>query len=675
MGDRDAEAATQTTGRCEGIMSTKRAHDDGTANASCPTCQGKENMRRQIDDEADAEARKRFRLFVVLYLAYPAIILGLLGVIGAGAYMYMKGGQDEPTQIAGPQPPWCYPGSMAGYGPPTAASPSAGGFEPAIAPSGSFTPTITPQIGIPNIASTVQAAGNSARERIAYYVYVSIRAADGAQDARYQRSMIGLSQIEQGVARQQFVERSRKDGRLGFIRLGITQLGTEAYEIAEKNNLMVPFCAPNDFAAQDKRAAYVNFAVASYCDTASTTRANDWLMAVAGYEGYTDEQKAAMQAEAANYLAGEPQACAVQLVDEPPIGSISDGYDDDSYEEPSPSDTGTSSGFSPPDFSRGGEGGGRRGRMSEEEQRAAEARWYLNAGDAALNSGDTRTARDLWQRAISAGRRYGSQASITAQKRIQNHTLTCHPRRDALKRISREYAQLQGDLVDMRAVQQALSALGHYDGPTNGSFGPLTRAAIRKFQREMAFDETDTLSPIQTVYVICNAAQIARDPSSQNILGIMYATGLGVRLNVDLALEWLRTASGRRYDKSTYHLAIIYGTGIVLNSYRLCDIAQNVEQADQYLREAASQGNGDAIAAWRRHGHKSPEARWRAIEDELLSNPTFAKARELTPIGKTCVRPERDEAPIGPPSAQELQPAPAPAPPPASSIPPAGTAS
>ena len=300
-------------------MSTKRAHDDGTANASCPTCQGKENMRRQIDDEADAEARKRFRLFVVLYLAYPAIILGLLGVIGAGAYMYLKGDQGEPTQIAGPQPPWCYPGSMAGYGPPTAASPSAGGFEPAIAPSGSFTPTITPQIGIPNIASTVQAAGNSARERIAYYVYVSIRAADGAQDARYQRSMIGLSQIEQGVARQQFVERSRKDGRLGFIRLGITQLGTEAYEIAEKNNLMVPFCAPNDFAAQDKRAAYVNFAVASYCDTASTTRANDWLMAVAGYEGYTDEQKAAMQAEAANYLAGEPQACAVQLVDTPSI--------------------------------------------------------------------------------------------------------------------------------------------------------------------------------------------------------------------------------------------------------------------------------------------------------------------------------------------------------------------
>lgn len=634
-------------------MTTTHAHNGSSANTSCPTCQGKEDMRRQIEDEADAEARKRFRLFIVLYLAYPAIILSLLGVIAAGAYIYLNGSKGEPTQIAGPQPPWCYPGSMAGYGPPSSSSMPSGGYEPAVMPSGSFTPTITPQIGIPNIETSVQAAGSSARERIAYYVQVSIRAADGAQDARYQRSLIGLSQVELGVARQQFVERSRKDGRLGFIRLGITQLGGEAYEIAEKNRLMVPFCAPNDFVTPDKRAAYVNFAVASYCDTAGATRANDWLMAVAGYEGYTDEQKAAMQAEAANYLAGEPQACAVQLSQ--PIGSISDSYDgyDDYYEEEPPASTDSS--FVPPDFSRGG-GGGRRERLSEEEQRAAEARWYLNAGDAALNSGNMRTARDLWQRAISAGRRYGAQASITAQKRIQSHTLTCHPRRDALKRISREYEQLQGDLIDMRAIQQALHALGHYDGPTNGALGPLTRAAIRKFQREMAFDETDALSPIQTVYVICNAAQIARDPSSQNILGILYATGLGVRLNVDLALEWLRTSSGRRYDKATYHLAVIFGTGIVLNSYRLCDIAQNVEQADQYLREAASQGNGDAIAAWRKHGHKSPEARWRAIEDELLTNPTFAKARELTPVGKTCKRED--------PSTVAPEPPPPPPPPP-----------
>jgi TPR repeat protein len=175
--------------------------------------------------------------------------------------------------------------------------------------------------------------------------------------------------------------------------------------------------------------------------------------------------------------------------------------------------------------------------------------------------------------------------------------------------------------------------------------GPMTRAAIRKFQRETAYDETDTLTPRQTVLVICNAAQIARDASSQNVLGIMYATGLGVRINVDLALEWLRAASSRRHAEATYNLAIIYGTGTVLASYRLCDIPQNLDQADQYLREAADQGYGPAIHAWRRHGGKSPAQRWADIEKELLKDPTFANARDLTPIGKNCVRePRSDEA-------------------------------
>jgi TPR repeat protein len=648
-----------------GIMKTRHAHNDSTANATCPTCQGNENMRREIDDEADAAARKRFRLFVVLYLVYPFVILSLLAVIGAGAYTYLNGnpGGDDYAGGGGPQPPWCYPGSMAGYGPPS--SPGSGGYEPAIMPTGPYTPSFTPPIGMPDLSETMRTAGNSARDRIARYVAVSIRAADGAQDARYQRSLIGLNQVELRVAQQKFIERSRKDGRLGFIRLGVTQLGMEAYEIADKSRLMVPFCAPNDFVAPDKRAAYVNFAIASYCDPGSQTRANDWLLAVAGYEGYSEEQKASMQADAANYLAGEPRACAVQLVDAP----VSPGGDDDCYyeddcvgspvDDPPPEPEPGKTCDTPPDFDSR-----RSDRMSDEERRSAEARWYLACGDAALSGDDIPRARELWQKAIDRGRRYGAQPSITAQKRLQSYTLTCYPRDRNLKRMSHDYVALQGDLVDMRALQQALFALGHYDGPTNGSLGPLTRGAIRKFQREMAFDETDTLTPRQTVYVICNAAQIARDPSSQNILGIMYATGLGVRLNVDLALEWLRTSSGRRYDKATYHLAVIYGTGIVLKSYRLCDIPRNLEQADQYLREAAAQGNGDAIAAWRKYGHKSPEGRWRAIEDELLANPTFAKAKaDLTDIGKTCEKryePGPRNRDVGPTD----EPAPAPAAPP-----------
>jgi TPR repeat protein len=626
---------------------TANKHGESTANASCPTCQGNEAMRTKIEDEADEKAAKKFRLFIVLYLAYPAIILSLLGVIAIGAYKYFTINDPGDIIATGPEPVWCTPGStMAGYIPPT--SRPRDQYESAIPPGGTM--SVTPQVGLPTMGTGVQAAGASARDRIAYYVYVSVRAADGAQDARYERNLIGLSQVEMGVARQRFIERSRKDGRLGFIRLGITQLGGEAYDIAKTNKLTVPFCRPNDFATIDKRQAYVNFAVANYCDTAGATRANDWLLALAKHEDFSDEQIAAMQAEAANYLATDPQACVVQLADEPPPLSS----DPDDYEGTEPEPAGEAFSPAPPT-----EGSGRGRNQSDEERRAALARWYLNAGDAALNSGDIRGARDQWQQAINAGRRFGAQASITAQKRIQTHTLTCHPTSRSAKSISREYEKYSGDLIGVRAIQQALRALGHYDGPINGMLGPMTRAAVRKFQREMAFDETDTLTPRQTVFVICNAAQVARDPGSQNVLGIMYATGLGVRINVDLALEWLRAASSRRHAEATYNLAIIYGTGTVLASYRLCDIPQNLDQADQYLREAADQGYGPAIQAWRRHGDKSQAARWKAIEDELLKDPTFAKARELTPIGKSCFREERrddsaaaPEPAAAPPAAQ-----------------------
>ena len=127
-----------------------------------------------------------------------------------------------------------------------------------------------------------QSAGDT--DRLSYYVFESIRAADGSPEARYRRDMVGLSQVEMGVARQRFADRSRRDGKLGYYRLGIAQLGGEAYDIAARRDLTVPFCRPNDFAITDKSQAYFNFAVAKACDTASATRSNDWLEAIAEHE-------------------------------------------------------------------------------------------------------------------------------------------------------------------------------------------------------------------------------------------------------------------------------------------------------------------------------------------------------------------------------------------------------
>jgi peptidoglycan hydrolase-like protein with peptidoglycan-binding domain len=38
--------------------------------------------------------------------------------------------------------------------------------------------------------------------------------------------------------------------------------------------------------------------------------------------------------------------------------------------------------------------------------------------------------------------------------------------------------------ADRRQVQEALHRLDYYQGPVDGIFGPLTRAAIRRFQRQ-----------------------------------------------------------------------------------------------------------------------------------------------------------------------------------------------
>lgn len=45
-----------------------------------------------------------------------------------------------------------------------------------------------------------------------------------------------------------------------------------------------------------------------------------------------------------------------------------------------------------------------------------------------------------------------------------------------------------------RQVQQALYRLGYYQGPVDGIFGPLTRAAIRRFQHNIGAEITGYLT-------------------------------------------------------------------------------------------------------------------------------------------------------------------------------------
>ncbi|MEM6852580.1 MAG: peptidoglycan-binding protein, partial [Pseudomonadota bacterium] len=138
--------------------------------------------------------------------------------------------------------------------------------------------------------------------------------------------------------------------------------------------------------------------------------------------------------------------------------------------------------------------------------------------------------------------------------------------------------------------QSALQALGYYTGAIDGAYGPGTRGAVREFQRANGFDETDALSPLQTVSMICNAAESKGDAASQNALGVMYALGLGVVQNTDLALDWLRRASDQNYGEAFYNLALIYGSDRLALSYRLCDVPEDQRRARDYWRQARRLG-------------------------------------------------------------------------------------
>jgi peptidoglycan hydrolase-like protein with peptidoglycan-binding domain len=48
--------------------------------------------------------------------------------------------------------------------------------------------------------------------------------------------------------------------------------------------------------------------------------------------------------------------------------------------------------------------------------------------------------------------------------------------------------------ADRQRVQETLHRLGYYEGHVDGIFGPLTRAAIRRFQHDIGADMTGHLT-------------------------------------------------------------------------------------------------------------------------------------------------------------------------------------
>ncbi len=264
------------------------------------------------------------------------------------------------------------------------------------------------------------------------------------------------------------------------------------------------------------------------------------------------------------------------------------------------------------------------------------SKYHFNRGEADMAMGRIRNARQKFDRSLTVGRPCQSEYAVLAGKRLAALNLTCEYTIGSLARISRGYASNPegGAIIDLQSRQRALSAKGYYEDEIDGEYGPATRQAIRDFQREFGFSETGDLTPIETVYLMCSAAQVHADRKSMNTLGIMYIAGLGVVQNTDAGLRLLKAAAERGNTDAKFNLALIYGTGTVLSSYQLCGLVENLPIADAYLREAANEGHRPAQRLIELFGALGPTARWQRVKEELELNSFYRDRLEM--VGEGC---------------------------------------
>ncbi len=260
----------------------------------------------------------------------------------------------------------------------------------------------------------------------------------------------------------------------------------------------------------------------------------------------------------------------------------------------------------------------------------------FNLGEADMAVGRTVNARNRFERAISIGRECQSEYAVLAGKRLAALNLTCEYTPTSLARISRGYFNNPegGAIIDLPSRQRALRAKGHYRGTIDGKYGPGTRDAVKRFQRELGFSESGDLTPIETVYLICSAAETHADLKSINTLGIMYLAGLGVVQNTDRGIQWLTDAADRDNEDAMYNLALVYGTGTIVNSYRLCGNVENIARADSWLEQSANNGHPPARRLVELYGHLPPSERWTKIREELELNDFYLD--RLEPVGEAC---------------------------------------
>lgn len=220
------------------------------------------------------------------------------------------------------------------------------------------------------------------------------------------------------------------------------------------------------------------------------------------------------------------------------------------------------------------------------------SRSALDRGDSFLAVGDTAKAKASYEKAIANAPR--SRSALDASRQLQALALTCSINVDRQLRSQTFNENRVHEEITWRRIQHALKALGYYTENVDGVPGPVTRNAVRAYQRkDLNADETGYLSADQTVELMCAAAEDVRDADSQIQLGIMYARGIGLSCNTAAAHAWFQKAADQGHPTALYNLGLMYLEGFYDKTSR--DKAprkvQNSEMARSFFREAHGRGH------------------------------------------------------------------------------------
>jgi TPR repeat protein len=136
-------------------------------------------------------------------------------------------------------------------------------------------------------------------------------------------------------------------------------------------------------------------------------------------------------------------------------------------------------------------------------------------------------------------------------------------------------------------MQLALADLHLYQGPSDGLIGNSTRRAISDWQARHGQRQTGSLDNRQTVDLLLEAAQ-AGGAKSQNLVGWMYGSGIGLPKDPAIARDWFEKSAHQGNAWAAYALGLMYRDGE--------GVTPSQEQARVWFQQARRDGHPQAEA-------------------------------------------------------------------------------